>query len=101
VSVATGHIRWTRTVGDFPDSLAVTPDGRTLWVANGTVTPITVATGQVGAPVDIGADATSLAITPDQAPVAQFFARHPLTHGQPVTQDASASHGVGSPVVSY
>jgi YVTN family beta-propeller protein len=104
VSVTTGHVLRRATIGNFPDGLAVTPDGATLYVANGgdgTLSAVTIATGHVAPTAMIADDAAALAITPDQAPVARFFARHPLTHGQPVTLDASNSSGVSSRVVSY
>lgn len=59
------------------DALAVTPDGRTLYVAdsgdfhkdifvNGdTVTPVTIDTGTPGAPIKVGDQPQALAVTPD------------------------------------
>jgi YVTN family beta-propeller protein len=55
-------------VGTFPAALAVTPDGRTLYVANhgdNTVTPVDVATGTPGTPIPVGQDPDALAVTPD------------------------------------
>jgi YVTN family beta-propeller protein len=55
-------------VGTFPAALAVTPDGRTLYVANygdNTVTPVDVATGTPGTPIPVGHDPDALAVTPD------------------------------------
>ena len=48
--------------------LAITPDGRTVWVSsaeNGTVTPISARTGKAGKPISVGAFPTSLAVTPN------------------------------------
>ncbi len=48
-------------------AIAITPDGKTAYVANfnsGTVTPITVATGRVGSPIKVGKDPTALALVP-------------------------------------
>jgi hyaluronoglucosaminidase len=55
-------------VGQMPQALAVTPDGRTLYVANiddNTVTPVTVATGRPGGAIRAGHGPQALAVTPD------------------------------------
>ncbi len=64
-------------VRDGADALAVTPDGRTLFVANGgddtgamqivghTVTPVATATGRPGRPIPVGSFPDALAVTPD------------------------------------
>ncbi|HEY5990346.1 MAG TPA: YncE family protein [Streptosporangiaceae bacterium] len=55
-------------VGLRPLAMVVTPDGRTLYVANadsGTVTPITIATGKSATPIPVGEDPCALAVTPD------------------------------------
>ena len=56
--------------GDDPGSMAVTPNGRTLYVADaliGRVTPINTATGTTGKPINTGANpfAVAVAITPN------------------------------------
>lgn len=48
--------------------IAITPNGRTVWVSsseNGTITPISTTSGKVGKPISVGAYPTSLAVTPD------------------------------------
>jgi DNA-binding beta-propeller fold protein YncE len=62
---------------DQPDGNAITPDGRTVYVANtwentgrpasapGTVTPIATATNTPGAPIEVGSQPWAFAITPD------------------------------------
>lgn len=67
----------TFPAGRGPEGIAVSPDGRTLYAAdegywtgsrlvNGyTVTPVSLATGQAGKPIEVGPDPASLAITPD------------------------------------
>jgi YVTN family beta-propeller protein len=53
---------------DQPDGIAVTPDGRTVYVANigsGTVTPIDAATNTPGEPVEVGVRPRAIVITPD------------------------------------
>jgi YVTN family beta-propeller protein len=47
--------------------MAVTPDGRTVYVTNddaGTVTPISTATNTAGPPIVVGKYANSIAIIP-------------------------------------
>ena len=51
-----------------PRAIAITPDGKTAYVANtyaGTVTPITTATNTAGPPITAGNDPLAIAITPD------------------------------------
>jgi YVTN family beta-propeller protein len=48
--------------------MAITPSGKTLYVANGgsgTVTPISTATGKAGRPIRVGGGPGSLAVSPD------------------------------------
>ena len=64
-------------VGDEPFAITVTPDGKTVYVANtwentgrpasagGTVTPIATATSTPGAPIGVGRQPWAFAITPD------------------------------------
>ncbi|HLN04744.1 MAG TPA: PKD domain-containing protein [Acidimicrobiales bacterium] len=51
-----------------PGGIAVTPNGKTVWVAsseNGTISPISVATGKLGTPIAVGAFPIAIAVTPD------------------------------------
>jgi YVTN family beta-propeller protein len=53
---------------DQPDGIVITPDGRTVYVANigsGTVTPIDTATNTPGAPVEVGVRPRAIVITPN------------------------------------
>jgi YVTN family beta-propeller protein len=55
-------------VGANPEAIAITPDGRTAYVANygsNSVTPIDTATRQAGPPIVVGANPEAIAITPD------------------------------------
>ncbi len=54
-------------VGGNPWAIAITPDGKTAYVANlqsGTVTPIRTATNQTLRPIKVGSLAGTIAITP-------------------------------------
>jgi YVTN family beta-propeller protein len=56
------------TVGQDPRSLAITPDGTTIYVTNyqsGTVTPIRTATNTALAPIRVGGNPWAIAIAPD------------------------------------
>jgi YVTN family beta-propeller protein len=58
----------TLVVADDPVILAITPNGRTAYVANagdGTVTPISTATNTAGKPIRVGHTPRAIAITPD------------------------------------
>jgi len=53
---------------DQPDGIAITPDGKTVYVANigsGTVTPIDTAMNTPGEPIEVGVRPRAIAITPD------------------------------------
>ena len=55
------------TVGNGPDGVAITPDGKHAYVTNfgdGTVSVITTATGAVSAPITVGKGAAAVAICP-------------------------------------
>jgi YVTN family beta-propeller protein len=56
------------TVGNGPQSIAITPDGTTAYAVNGTsdtVTPIATATNSAGPPIPVGDVPHAIAITPD------------------------------------
>jgi len=62
------------TVGTGPAAVAITPDGKTAYVANfgaTTVTPINTATNTVGTNITVGTNASGIAITP--GPGAHLF----------------------------
>ena len=55
-------------VGQGPFAIAISPDGRTAYVANGlsdTVTPIRTRTNTAGSPIHVGRYPFAIAITPD------------------------------------
>jgi YVTN family beta-propeller protein len=60
-------------VGSEPDAIAITPNGKTAYVANGgdamrtsdTVTPIRTATGKAGKAINVGTGPDAIAITPN------------------------------------
>jgi len=66
--LATGKVGKPIPVGSGPDAIAITPDGKTAYVANGlstSVVPIDLATGTAGAPITVGIDPDAIAITPN------------------------------------
>jgi len=91
--------------GNEPFAIAVTPDGKTVYVANtwentgrpasapGTVTPIATATNTPGAPIEVGSQPWAFAITPDgrTAYVASW-------QSGTVTPIATATNTAGTPV---
>ena len=55
-------------MGDGPQGIAITPDGKTAYVANyraGTVTPIQIATNKALPAITVGNAPQTIAITPD------------------------------------
>ncbi len=55
-------------IGAIPAAIAITPDGRTAYIADvhpGTVTPVATATKTPGRPIEIGGFPWAIAITPD------------------------------------
>jgi YVTN family beta-propeller protein len=82
-------------VGTSPNAIAITPNGRTAYVADssgGTVIPIDLATNTEGAPIPIGASPTAIAITPDGQTAYVVYGNGSVV---PVTL---ATDAVGTPV---
>jgi DNA-binding beta-propeller fold protein YncE len=55
-------------IGAIPTAIAITPDGRTAYIADehpATVTPVATATNTPGKPIEIGGFPWAIAITPD------------------------------------
>jgi YVTN family beta-propeller protein len=91
------------TLSDVPFRIAVTPDGKTAYVANegtGSVTPIDVTTNTAGTPITLGGSATGIAIVPDQAPAAAFTASA-TSVGHATMFDASGSSDSDGTVGQY
>jgi DNA-binding beta-propeller fold protein YncE len=72
VTVATGIAGKPIKVGSDPSELAITPDGKTVYVVNlpvngtaGTVTPISTATNTPGKAIPVGAGPAAIVITPN------------------------------------
>ncbi len=67
INTATNKAGRPIKVGRGPDCLAITPDGRTLYVVSldsNTVTPINTATNKAGRPIKVGLEPVAIAITP-------------------------------------
>ena len=61
------HQASNRVQNGGPNSLAITPNGRTLYVVNGdagTVTPVSTATNKAGRSVKVGLEPVAVAIVP-------------------------------------
>jgi YVTN family beta-propeller protein len=71
IDLATGQAGGPIPVGGRPDSVAISPDGRTAYVSNelaGTVSVIDTATdGVIGAPIAVGSNPAEVALTPSGA----------------------------------
>ena len=66
ISTATNTTRRWITVGNSPRAIAVTPNGKTAYVANyysSTVTPIRIATGKTGKAIKVGGSPYAIAFT--------------------------------------
>jgi hyaluronoglucosaminidase len=77
----------------------VTPDSRTVYVANsgsGTVTPIDTATARAAPPIPVGSDPVALAVTPDGRTVVLDWAGGTVTPIDTATDTAGPPIGVGS-----
>ena len=67
ITIATGKAGPAITVGTDPEKIAITPDGRTVYVTDfgsGTVTPISTATNKAGPAITVGKGPFGIAITP-------------------------------------
>jgi YVTN family beta-propeller protein len=65
IRTATNMVLKPITVGKVPWAIAITPDGKTAYVANTqTVTPIRIATGTAGTAIPVGDEPFAIAITP-------------------------------------
>jgi hyaluronoglucosaminidase len=56
------------TVGQFPDAVAITPDGKRAYIASyisNTITPIDLTTGKEMHPINVGGGPAGIAITPN------------------------------------
>ena len=71
IATATNTAGSPITTGNQPFDIAITPNGKTAYVANGayvgpgTVTPIATATNTAGPPITTGTEPQDIAITPD------------------------------------
>ncbi len=96
IATATNTAGTPITTGVGSQAIAITPDGKTAYVANylsGTVTPITTATNTAGTPITTGASPAAIAITPD-GKTAYVANRESAT----VTPIATATDTAGTPI---
>ena len=69
ISLATNTPGPAISVGDHPEAIVITPDGKTVYVTNGAgpngdVTPVNTLTHQAGPAIKVGNQPTIIAITP-------------------------------------
>ena len=84
INTATNRAEGAIWAGVNPEVMAITPDGKTLYVANvgsRTVRPISTATNTPGQPIHVGSAPGLIAITPDgkTAYVASAYAVTPIS----------------------
>ncbi len=93
-------------IGRGPGLIAITPDGKTAYVANtwentgrltsgqSTVTPIATPTNTAGTPIEVGEGAQAIVITPDGKMA------YVVVWGEPgtVTPIATATNTAGTPI---
>jgi DNA-binding beta-propeller fold protein YncE len=109
VSVSTGTPGVPIRVGNEPQALVVTPDGRTLYVANITATavvPVSTATNTLGTPIPAGDTAVGApaAVSSAAKPTCQADCQaHPLLYfaavlapSDPLTRSKNGLHQVRS-----
>jgi DNA-binding beta-propeller fold protein YncE len=83
----------TNPLLDFPRLIAITPDGKTLYVgcADNTLTPVSTATNTPGKPIPIRGGANTLAFTPDSKTAY-------VGGGGTVTPVSTATNTAGKPI---
>jgi DNA-binding beta-propeller fold protein YncE len=102
IDTATNTAGTPITVGFNPDQIVVSPDGKTVWVADagnsgrGTVTPIDTATNTAGTPIPAGNGSGHLAITPDGKTV--YVVNSDFGGGGSVTPITTATNIAGPPI---
>src|SRR6266704_1006167 len=85
-------------IGAIPAAIAITPDGKTAYIADehpATVTPVATVTGTPGKPINIGGFPWAIAITPDGKTA---YAVTGARRGTTVTPIATATNTPGKPI---
>jgi len=74
INTATNEAGKPIPVGQAPEHIAITPNGKTVYVAGqlGNVTQINIATNRVGNPIPVGVGVDDIIMTPTTAYVASF-----------------------------
>ena len=108
ISTVTGKVTAVIKVGTLTDMMAVTPNGKTIYVVYdqipGTVVPISTATNTAGRPIKVGYQPLAIAITPNGKIAYVFDEKSRLTPietatnkaGKPITIPPVPA-GTGSP----
>ena len=107
IATQTNTVVATVTGVSGPSGPAITPDGRTVYVAPGysngassAITPINAATDTAGTAFTTSSYPFQVAISPDQGPVANFTVTGAAA-GQATSFDASVSTAPGAAIASY
>jgi YVTN family beta-propeller protein len=103
ITLATNTVGTPILVGHQPQGIAISPDGKTVFVtstSDNTITPISTATQSVGAPIPVGQFPQGIAITPDQPPVA-IFSTTLAPSGSTTQFDANASYPQSTAIARY
>ena len=96
INTATNILGTPIPVGTTPLGVVITPDAKTVYVANfgsNNVTPINTATNTAGAPIPVGSNPTGLAVTPDGKTV---YVANEVSNS--VTPISTATNTAGTPI---
>ena len=100
ITTATGTAGPPITVGKYPMSIAITPNGQTAYVANygsGTVTAIATATDRVTAQIEVGRMPQAVLVTPDgKTAYVANFGSNSVSPIDTATNKAAPAIAVGS-----
>ena len=92
INIATGTTGGAISVGRFPQAIAITPNGKTVYVTSGSgVIPISTVTNTAGKPINVSG-ACAIAITPDGKTA------YVVNFGSGVIPISTATNTAGKPI---
>jgi DNA-binding beta-propeller fold protein YncE len=110
--LASGSAGTPITVGGQNRAIAITPDGRTMYVlgggpigasgkdAQGSVTPVTLATGQAGQPIPVGDHPVTMAMSADGKRILVGNSEQGSVHDGSVTVIDTTTNTAGKPLAT-